>query len=75
MDQLSIENGIIVSRSQRWCLLIDPQTQARTWLGNKHKHDGLMLMKPSTPNALRVVEAAVRNGKPLILEVISTEPP
>jgi len=68
LDTLSIENGIIVSRSQRWCLLIDPQTQARTWLGNRHKADGLMLMKPSTPNPLRIVEAALRNGKPLILE-------
>jgi dynein heavy chain len=67
-DKLSVENGILVTQSSRWSLMIDPQGQARYWLGNKEKNNGLKTMKPSTPNMLRMVEAAIRNGNPLIFE-------
>lgn len=30
-DNFSIENGIIVANSRRWCLMIDPQGQVRTY--------------------------------------------
>ncbi|CAF5028300.1 unnamed protein product, partial [Rotaria magnacalcarata] len=31
-DSFSIENGIILSNSRRWPLMIDPQGQANKWI-------------------------------------------
>lgn len=33
-DNLSIENGIIMFKSRRWPLMIDPQTQANKFIKN-----------------------------------------
>jgi dynein heavy chain len=37
-DQVSIENGTIVSASARWPLIIDPQLQGIKWLKQKESH-------------------------------------
>ena len=36
-DNLSIENGIIMFKSRRWPLMIDPQTQANKFIKNLGK--------------------------------------
>jgi dynein heavy chain len=38
-DELSKQNGIIIEKSKRFPLIIDPQNQARTWLERMWKSE------------------------------------
>lgn len=67
-DQVSIENGILTTQAERYALCIDPQQQANKWIKQLEKDNKLALLKFGTGNFLREVTAAVRNGKPCLVE-------
>ncbi|XP_047529766.1 dynein axonemal heavy chain 3 [Vanessa atalanta] len=68
VDAFSIENGIIVEKSRRWPLMIDPQEQANKWVKNMERDNQLKVIKLSDPNYVRVLENAIQLGMPVILE-------
>jgi dynein heavy chain, axonemal len=74
-DNLSVENGIILFKSRRWPLMIDPQTQANKFIKNMGKtvETGLDIFKPSEGNLLRNLELAIQFGKWVLLENIGEE--
>jgi dynein heavy chain len=77
-DSLSTENGIIMSKSSRWPLFIDPQAQANKFikLMGKEKSEaenGLEVIKLTDKNFLRTIENAIRFGKWVLLENILEE--
>ncbi|CAJ1352426.1 unnamed protein product, partial [Effrenium voratum] len=71
-DQLSIENGIIIDRSRRWPLMIDPQRQANKYIKNmgKDTETGIDVCKLSEKNFLRTLELGIQFGKWILLENI-----
>jgi len=71
-DKLSVENGIIMFKSRRWPLMIDPQTQANKFIKNlgKDVETGLDVFKQSETNLLRNLELAIQFGKWVLLENI-----
>ena len=36
IDQFSTENGVFITKGDRWALNIDPQTQANSWIKKMH---------------------------------------
>lgn len=72
-DDLSTENGIVMAKSSRWPLLIDPQGQANRYVKNMAKElmgENFDVIKESDSNFLRTLENGVRYGKWVILENI-----
>ena len=67
-DNLSVENAIFVTRSRRWPLMIDPQSQANRWVKNMEKAHKLRIIKLTQGDFLRVCEQSIRVGIPVLLE-------
>jgi len=75
-DNLSIENAIIMFKSRRWPLMIDPQNQANKFikkLGVDESDVGLDVMKTSNPNLLRNLELGIQTGKWVLIENVGQE--
>ena len=67
-DSFSIENAIMMSRSNRWPLMIDPQGQANKWVKKMEEENGLKVVKQNQSNFVRVIENAIQFGAPVLLE-------
>nr|XP_034361929.1 LOW QUALITY PROTEIN: dynein heavy chain 2, axonemal [Arvicanthis niloticus] len=67
-DSFSTENGIIVTRGNRWALMIDPQAQALKWIKNMEGNQGLKIIDLQMHDYLRVLEHAIQFGFPVLLQ-------
>ncbi|KAG7518207.1 dynein heavy chain 12, axonemal [Solea senegalensis] len=72
-DSFSIDNGVIVSNSRRWPLMIDPQGQANKWVKNSEKDNNLSIIKLTDADYMRTLENCVQFGTPLLLENVGEE--
>lgn len=70
-DKFSIENGILTLRSRRWALMIDPQSQANTWIKN-HVGADLKIFDPKMRYS-RLLEDSVRYGQSVLLQDVEEE--
>ena len=70
-DQLSVENSQILLFQKRIPLIIDPHTQATTWLKNKLLKDGpVETLTQQDSKFINTLELSLRFGKTLILHEI-----
>uniref|UniRef100_A0A8I3PUB4 Dynein axonemal heavy chain 2 n=1 Tax=Canis lupus familiaris TaxID=9615 RepID=A0A8I3PUB4_CANLF len=67
-DAFSTENGIIVTRGNRWALMIDPQAQALKWIKNMEGNQGLQIIDLQMRDYLQVLEKAIQFGYPVLLQ-------
>lgn len=72
-DQLSVENGIFVTRGRRWPLMIDPQGQANKWIKRMGRDLNLQVIKLSESTFLRTLENGIRLGSPVLLENVEEQ--
>merc|ERR1719334_830632 len=69
-DELSVQNGILATRALRAPLMIDPQTQGKTWIKNMENKNNLMCTQLSHKHFRTHLEDAVSLGRPMLLEDI-----
>lgn len=55
-DEMSIENGIVVTKALRWPLMIDPQEQANRWIRSMEAKNNLQITKITDPQLMRHIE-------------------
>ena len=67
-DSFSTENGVIVTRGNRWPLLIDPQGQGNKWIKSMEMANGLIVTTLSAPDMVRQMEHAIQFGIPVLVQ-------
>lgn len=69
-DELSTENAIILRKARRWPLMIDPETQANSWIRILERPNNIETIKLASATYLRSLENGIRFGRPILMESI-----
>jgi len=72
-DNLSIENALIMFKSRRWSLMIDPQNQAGKFIKNLSREkdlcqNGIDIFKAKDTTLMRNLEISIQFGKWVLVE-------
>jgi len=67
-DELSIQNAIMVTRSRKWPLMIDPQGQGLAWILQRDAVNQLRVTSVGDKRFRHHLEEAMAFGQPLLLE-------
>ncbi|XP_078034863.1 dynein axonemal heavy chain 7 [Augochlora pura] len=66
--RFSVENAIIMSNSELWCLFIDSQNQANQWIKTIEKKNNLKTIKFTNLDYASIIQSSVENGNPVLIE-------
>eukprot|EP00079_Xenopus_tropicalis_P031840 XP_017945611.1 PREDICTED: dynein heavy chain 2, axonemal [Xenopus tropicalis] len=72
-DSFSSDNGVIVTRGNRWPLMVDPQGQATKWIKSMESAKGLKVIDLQMTDFMRTLEQAVQFGFPVLLQNVQEE--
>ena len=70
-DSLSNQNGVLVTQTRRWPLLIDPQGQGRKWIIGRGNVK--IIRTTDTTNYATIIENAVRLGSNVLVEDVQEQ--
>lgn len=65
---MSTENGAILTNSERYSLIIDPQLQGITWLKEKEKNNDLQVTRLNNSRMIKTLEFAIEAGQSVLIE-------
>jgi dynein heavy chain len=69
-DELSTQNGIIVTKSSKFTIMIDPQSQGISWIKNKEAINDIKITSFDDKYFRNHLEDCVSFGKPLLIQDI-----
>lgn len=69
-DELSTQNGIIVTKSSKYPIMIDPQSQGIFWIKNKEAINNMIVTSFDNKYFRNHLEDCVSLGKPLLIQDI-----
>ena len=72
-DSFSIENGIIIDKSRRYPLCIDPQNQANKRIKKMEQETKVVVSKFTDGDYLQRLENSIQFGHPMLIENIGED--
>ena len=69
-DPTSVQNGAILTNSERWCLMLDPQLQGIAWIKERESKNDLKITRLGNPKILPTIEQALEAGHSVLIENI-----
>jgi dynein heavy chain len=69
-DELSVQNGLLITRANRFPLCIDPQLQVVRWIKQHVGEKQLRTMNIQDPESARILENAIQYGMVVLFEGI-----
>jgi len=72
-DELSIQNGIMMTRSSRFPLMVDPQGQALKWIVQREAGEENWITTLNNPRLKDFLQFLMGEGKPCLIQAVEHE--